>query len=162
MIAKIRAAVAGRRSDAFTIIARTDARAIEGLDSALDRARRYREAGADVIFVEAPETEQEVECIADRLRGVPLLFNWAEGGKTPPVPYGRLRELGFRIVIFPIGPLLVAARAIGGLLEILKKDGTPAAAMDRMIPFQTFVDFLGLPEMRELEQRFARDDEDRR
>ena len=157
MLAKIRAAVAGRRSADFTIIARTDARAIEGLDSALERARRYKEAGADVIFVEAPESEQEVECIADALGDVPLLFNWTEGGKTPPMPYGRLRELGFRIVIFPIGPLLVAARAIGELLEILKRDGTPAAAMNHMIPFQRFVEFLGLPEMRDLERRFARD-----
>ena len=157
MLAKIRAAVAGRRSADFTIIARTDARAIEGLDGALERARRYKEAGADVIFVEAPESEQEVERIADALRDVPLLFNWAEGGRTPPMAYGRLRELGFRIVIFPIGPLLVASRAIGELLDVVKRDGTPAAVMDHMIPFDRFVQFLGLPEMRDLERRFAGD-----
>ena len=87
MLAKIRAAVAARRSADFTIIARTDARAIEGLDGALERARHYRDAGADVIFVEAPESEQEVERIAGALRDVPLLFNWVEGGKTPPMPY---------------------------------------------------------------------------
>jgi 2-methylisocitrate lyase-like PEP mutase family enzyme len=157
MLAKIRAAVAARRSADFTIIARTDARAIEGLDSALERARQYKEAGADVIFVEAPESEQEVERIAEALCDVPLLFNWAEGGRTPPMPYRRLRALGFRIVIFPIGPLLVATRAIGELLKILKQDGTPAAAMDQMMPFQRFVEFLGLPEIHDLERRFARD-----
>jgi carboxyvinyl-carboxyphosphonate phosphorylmutase len=157
MLAKIRAAVAARRSDDFIIIARTDARAIEGLDGAVERARRYKEAGADVIFVEAPESEQEVERIAGALADIPLLFNWAEGGKTPPISFVRLCELGFRIVIFPIGPLLVAARAIGDLLDTLKRDGTPAAAMDDMIPFQRFVDFLGLPEIRELERRFGRE-----
>ena len=157
MTAKIQAAAAGRRSEDFTIIARTDARAVEGLDAAVARARRYREAGADVIFVEAPESEGEVERIAEALADVPLLFNWAEGGKSPPMRYARLRELGFRIVIFPIGPLLVAARAIGDLLETLKQDGTPAAAQDRMIPFQRFIDFLGLPEIRDLERRFTRD-----
>ncbi|OLD70202.1 MAG: hypothetical protein AUI45_05270 [Acidobacteria bacterium 13_1_40CM_2_56_11] len=69
----------------FLLIARTDARAVESLDCALERASLYREAGADVLFVEAPETEQEIEAIAESLRGTPLLFNWAEGGKTPPV-----------------------------------------------------------------------------
>ena len=157
MLAKIQAAVAGRRSEDFIIIARTDARAVEGLDGAVARARRYREAGADVIFVEAPESEDEVERIAEALADVPLMFNWAEGGKTPPIGYVRLRELGFRIVIFPIGPLLVAARAVGELLETLKRDGTPAAALDRMVPFQRFIDFLGVPEIRDLERRFARD-----
>jgi 2-methylisocitrate lyase-like PEP mutase family enzyme len=157
MLEKIRAAVAARRSPDFTIIARTDARAVEGLEGSLDRARRYKEAGADILFVEAPESEQEVERIADTLRDIPLLFNWAEGGRTPPMPYLRLRELGFRIVIFPIGPLLVAARAIGELLDTLKRDGTPAAAMDHMMPFERFVEFLGLQEIRNLERRFTED-----
>src|SRR5262245_50559957 len=103
MIAKIRAAAASRRSEDFIILARTDARAIEGLESALERARLYKEAGADVLFVEAPEDEREVERIGEAFADTPLLFNWAEGGKTPPMPYSRLRALGFRIVIFPIG-----------------------------------------------------------
>ena len=157
MIAKIQAAVAARRSEEFIIIARTDARAIEGLNSTLERAQRYKEAGADAIFVEAPESEQEVECIADTLRGVPLVFNWVEGGKTPPMAYDRLRELGFRVIIFPISPLLAAARAIGELLQRLKQDGTTAAAMSQMMPFQKFVEFIGLPEIRDLERRFGPD-----
>ena len=157
MIAKIKAAVAARSSEEFTIIARTDARAIEGLTSTLERAQRYKDAGADAIFVEAPESEQEVECIADTLRGVPLVFNWVEGGKTPAVAYHRLRELGFRIIIFPISPLLAATHALRELLQRLKQDGTPAAAMDRMMSFQNFIDFIGLPEIRDLERRFESD-----
>jgi carboxyvinyl-carboxyphosphonate phosphorylmutase len=155
MIDKIRAAVAARSSPDLVVIARTDARAVEGLDAALDRARRYRDAGADLLFVEAPESESDVERVADALRDVPLLFNWAEGGKTPPMPLPRLRELGFRIVIFPIGALLVAARAIRDLMQTLAEHGTPALAADRMVPFRDFTSFLGLAEVRVLEQRFA-------
>ena len=154
MVAKIHAAVAARRSSDFSIIARTDARAVEGLDRTLSRAAQYREAGADILFVEAPQSIADIETIAASLRGVPLLFNWAEGGKTPPVPLARLRELGYRVVIFPISTLLVAARAVRDILSVIKQDGTPAAAMARMTPFQEFVDFLGLPEIRDLEQRF--------
>ena len=84
-----------------------------------------------------------------------MLFNWAEGGKTPPVSLRRLRELGFRIVIFPISTLLVAAQAIGQVLEVIRREGTPASAMSRMTPFHEFIDFLGLPEIRDLEQRFG-------
>ena len=157
MIAKIKAAVAARRSAEFTIIARTDARAIEGLDSALERARSYKDAGADAIFVEAPESEPEVERIAATLRGVPLVFNWVDGGKTPPMARDRLRELGFRIIIFPISPLLAAAHALGELLQTLKQDGTPVAAMNQMMSFKKFVDFIGLPEMHDLERRFGSD-----
>jgi 2-methylisocitrate lyase-like PEP mutase family enzyme len=155
MVDKIHAAIAARRSDEFAIIARTDARAAEGLERTLERAHLYREAGADILFVEAPESERDIEAIAASLRGTPLLFNWAEGGKTPPVSLARIRELGFRLVIFPISTLLVAAQAIGSILDVIKRDGTPAGAMNRMTPFGEFIDFLGLPEIRDLEQRFG-------
>jgi 2-methylisocitrate lyase-like PEP mutase family enzyme len=153
MVAKLRAAVAARRSD-LVLIARTDARAVEGLEQALDRARRYRDAGADVIFFEAPQTEVEIETVARQLEDVPLLFNWAEGGKTPPVSYQYLRELGFRIIIFPIGALLAATRGIRELLAVIQSDGTPAAALEQLPRFGEFLDFIGLPEIQELEQRF--------
>jgi carboxyvinyl-carboxyphosphonate phosphorylmutase len=155
MADKIRAAIAARSSADFVVIARTDARAVEGLEAALDRARRYRDAGADLLFVEAPERESDVDRIAATLGDVPLLFNWAEGGKTPPLSLPRLRELGFRVVIFPIGALLVAARAIRELLETLAARGTPEAAMHRMVPFKEFIGFLGIAEVGNLEQRFA-------
>jgi len=158
MAAKVRAAVAARRSPDFTIIARTDARAVEGIDRAIERGALYRQAGADVLFIEAPETHQEIEAIAAAFPGVPLLFNWAEGGKTPPVPLGRLQGLGYRIVIFPIGALLVAARAVGDLLEVIKREGTPHSALGTMVPFESFTTFLGLQELRQVEQRFSGDE----
>jgi len=108
MAEKIRAAAAARARPEFVIIARTDARAVEGLAGALERGRRYREAGADALFIEAVTSEAEAEAVARAFPGVPLLFNWAEGGKTPPIGLGRLTELGYRIVIFPISTLLAA------------------------------------------------------
>src|SRR5262249_32514836 len=84
MAAKVRPAVAARTDPDFVIVARTDARAVEGMDAALKRAAAYLEAGADVLFVEAPEDEAEVSAVARTFSGVPLLFNWAEGGRTPP------------------------------------------------------------------------------
>ena len=154
MVAKVRAAVAARRTD-LVLIARTDARAVEGLHGALNRARLYREAGADVIFFEAPQSEADIETVAHELSDVPLLFNWAEGGKTPPIAYARLRELGFRIVIFPIGAMLAATRAIRDLLQTIRADGTPAAALGGLPRFGEFLDFIGLPEIQALEQRFS-------
>jgi 2-methylisocitrate lyase-like PEP mutase family enzyme len=155
MVAKIEAAVAARSNPDLVLIARTDARAVEGLSSALERARRYRDAGADVLFVEAPQSEEEIETVATTLSDVPLLFNWAEGGKTPPVSRERLAELGFRIVIFPVGALLAATRAVREVLAAIRETGTPSPALDRVVPFGEFLDFIGLPEIRELEQRFA-------
>jgi len=89
---------------------------------------------------------------------VPPLFNWAEGGKTPPVALPRLRELGYAIVIFPISTLLAATRAIREVLAQIREVGTPNPVMERLVPFQEFLDFIGLPEVRELERRFAEKD----
>jgi len=155
MAAKVRAAVEARSQPEFVIIARTDARAVEGLDRALDRARMYRDAGADVLFIEALVSEAEVEQAALAFPDVPLLFNWAEGGKTPPVSLARLTELGYRIVIFPIGTLLAATAAMRAVLAEIARAGTPAAALAGLPSFAEFVDFIGLPEVRETEQRYA-------
>lgn len=155
MVAKIAAAVAARQDDDFVVIARTDARAPHGLDEAIDRARRCHEAGADVLFVEALQGEEEIEIVAREFAGVPLLFNWAEGGKTPPLNYARITELGFAIVIMPIGTLLAATRAMQQFLARLKTDGTPADFVDELISFGGFTDLIGLPEITALEQRFS-------
>lgn len=155
MAAKIRAAVAARRDPDFVVIARTDARAVEGLDAALRRAGRYLDAGADVLFVEAPENEDEIETIARAFAGVPLLFNWAEGGRTPPVALSRLADLGYRIVIFPIGALLSAAGAMRSFLTELRRGGTPAPALGDLPTIPEFVESLGMAEVRELESRFG-------
>lgn len=155
MAAKIHAARAARQSSDFVIIARTDAQAVEGLEAALDRAERYRDAGADVLFVEAPESEHEIEAIAARLSGTPLLLNWAEGGKTPPLPLERIRVLGFRIVIFPVSLLLSATRAMRRAAARLYEAGTPLPLMPELPTFREFTDFIGLPEVHELERRFG-------
>ena len=155
MAAKVAAAVAARRSPDFLIIARTDARAVEGLEAALDRARLYREAGADVLFVEAPQSEQEISVIARAFPETPLLFNYAEGGKTPPVSNKFLRELGFRIVIFPISTVLTATAAIRSVLAQIRADGSPINVLPGLLGFDDFLDFIGMPEIRELDRRFA-------
>ena len=153
--AKIAAAVSARRSREFVVIARTDARAVEGLPAALERARRYREAGADVLFVEAPQSTEEIEAVADAFVDVPLLFNYAEGGKTPPVSHEFLRSLGYRLVIFPISTLLVATAAMRDVLAQIRADGTPIKALPSMLGLGEFLDFIGLPEIHALDRRFA-------
>jgi 2,3-dimethylmalate lyase len=155
MASKIAAAAAARRSPDFLIIARTDARAVEGLEAALHRARRYRQAGADALFVEAPQSVSEIEAIAEEFPDVPLLFNYAEGGKTPAVEYDFLRELGFSLVIFPLTLLLSATKAMRTSLARIKADGTPIGLLPSMIGFDEFLELVGIAEIRELEQRFA-------
>src|SRR3954469_12442195 len=147
MVEKVRAAVEARADSPMLIIARTDARAIEGLDGALERARRYREAGADALFVEAPETEEEIAAVAEAFPGVPLVFNWVDGGKTPQLPLDRIRELGFALVIYPVTTLFAAARAVSEVLDRIGDHDVPS--------FDAFTEMIGLPEMRELEARFA-------
>lgn len=153
--AKIGAAVQARQNPHFTIIARTDARAPHGLDDALARARSARAAGADVLFVEALENREELEIVATELRDVPLLFNWAEGGKTPPLTLPELTELGFAMVIMPISTLLVATQAMQQVLKQIRHDGTPVEAVKSMPAFSEFTELVGLGEVTELEDRFS-------
>ena len=155
MTGKIRAAVEARSSPDFVIIARTDARAVEGMEAALRRGRLYREAGADMLFVEAPQSEEEVATVARAFPDTPLFFNWLEGGKTPPIPLARLKELGFRLIIFPLGALLVVTKALRSLFSEIREYGTPERTAGRMVSFQDFLQVVGLPEIRELEKRFA-------
>ncbi len=155
MVAKVRAAVEARAQPEFVIIARTDARAVEGLEPALERARMYREAGADALFIEALVSEAEIQAAAQAFPGVPLLFNWAEGGKTPPVSLARLTGLGYRIVIFPISTLLAATAGMRAVLREIAHSGTPAAALSGLPAFGDFLDFIGLPQVHEAERRYA-------
>ena len=154
-VGKIRAAVAARSNPSTVIISRTDARAVEGVDAAVDRAKRFADAGADLLFVEALTGEAEIEDVCERLRGYPLVFNWAEGGKTPPLTYERIEQLGFKLIICPISTLLSATVAMRSALAAIKAAGTPAPLVDTMLPFADFLNFIGLPEINELEQRFA-------
>lgn len=154
MADRIRAAVDARRDPGFVLIARTDARAVEGLPAALDRAARYREAGADVLFVEAPQSHAEIETVARELAGVPLLFNWAEGGKTPPVPLDRLRELGFRLVICPLSALLAATSAVRSVLGRIAADGTPVEVTRELPGLTEFADLVGMAEVNDIAERY--------
>jgi 2,3-dimethylmalate lyase len=153
MVEKVRAAVEARSSDELVIIARTDARAVEGLDAALERARLYREAGADVLFVEAPESEDEVAAVAQAFPDTPLLFNAIEGGRTPLLELDRLHELGFRLILWPLTALFAAAQAVQEALARLHAHRAPAG--DGALPFEAFTDAVGLPEVQRLEARFA-------
>jgi len=155
MVDKVRAAVTARRNPDFVLIARTDARAVEGVDAAIERAHRYLDAGADVLFVEALQSDEEIERVAAEFSGVPLVFNWAEGGKTPPKDFDRLRELGFRLILCPIATLLAATRAIREVLGRIAEDGTPVNAVRDLPGFGEFTDFIGLPEINELGERFG-------
>jgi len=154
MVGKVRAAVAARRDPDLVLIARTDAAAVHGVDEAIRRGRLFAEAGADALFVEAPTSEEDLARIAGELRGVaPLVFNWAEGGRTPPLSLQRIGELGFSIVLFPIGTLLAATAGIRALLAGLRADGVPP--LTGLPKFGEFTDLIGLPDVQELEQRFS-------
>ena len=156
MVGKIEAAVAARTDPDLVIIARTDAVAVEGLDEAIGRARAFAAAGADVLFVEAPTSEDDIARVAKELSGLaPLVFNWAEGGRTPPLSLDRIAELGFSLVIYPIGTLLAATAGIRSLLATLKAEGTPVSAMEAVPTFEEFTGLIGLPEVQALEQRFS-------
>ncbi|BCS93627.1 isocitrate lyase/PEP mutase family protein [Metallosphaera javensis (ex Sakai et al. 2022)] len=154
MVQKIAAAKDVKSRD-FLLIARTDAIAVEGLDSALERAKEYYRAGADMLFVEAPESMEQIETISRELKGIPLLFNWAEGGKTPPVSLEDLRRLGFKLIIFPVSTLLSATSAMKSVLDQIRRDGTPLNVMDKLYPFRDFLSFIGLPEVQVLEKRYV-------
>ena len=153
--AKIEAAASARQNPDFVLISRTDARAPHGLDEAIKRAHGCLDAGADVLFVEALQGVDEIERVASEFAGVPLLFNWAEGGKTPPLTYDEIAELGFAMIIMPIGTMLAATQAMQGFLAKLKLDGTPAGFADELMGFTEFTDTIGLPEIVDLEQRFS-------
>jgi 2,3-dimethylmalate lyase len=146
--------VAARRDPDFLLVARTDARGPLGLDAALERAELARRAGADMVFVEALRTEAELESVAEALRGTPLLLNWVEGGRTPPLPLERIAELGFALVILPLSTLLAATRAMVDVLGEIRRAGTPLPVLDRLTGFDEFGELIGLPEIDELGSRF--------
>ncbi len=155
MVQKIHAAVDARQDPDFVIIARTDANAVYGLEDALRRGRAYREAGADVIFIEAPRSIVELQAIAQTFPDVPLLYNWAESGKTPLLSLEEIHTLGFKLVIFPVSMLFAATQALLGLLEVLKQGQTPTAFAERMVTFSQFTAQIGLPDIQALERRYG-------
>ena len=155
MAAKIRAAVYARRDGDTVIIARTDAVAVNGFDDAVARAQAYRDAGADVIFVEALQTREQIAAAA-RLVAAPLMANMVEHGKTPLDTAENLYRMGFRIAIYPVLPLYTASRAVAEALATLRRTEDLAACMDGELDFPTFNRMIGLQDYRDLEQRFLR------
>jgi 2,3-dimethylmalate lyase len=155
MVAKLKSACDARRDSDFVIIARTDAIAVEGIDAAFERAERYREAGADMLFVEAPVGVEQVKQVAQRFKGVPLLYNMAASGKTPDLPADELGRLGFKLAIYPNWMLLAAIPAMQGLLRELKRAGGIAAVRDKVATFKQFTEVAGLPEVQALEARYG-------
>jgi 2-methylisocitrate lyase-like PEP mutase family enzyme len=156
MTAKIRAAVDARTDADFVVIARTDAVAVEGFDAALERAERYRDAGADVLFVEAPNAEQ-LPKIAPRLKA-PLLYNMATSGKTPFLGRDEIERLGFKLIIYPNWVMLAAIRAANQVLATLKETGTIADVAREVPTFKEFFDLLGMPEVQALEASYGIDE----
>ncbi len=154
MVQKVRAAVDARRDPDFVIIARTDANAVTGLEDALRRAQAYREAGADIIFVEAPRSVEELRTIAQTFPDVPLLFNWAESSKTPFLSLNEIQALGFKLVLFPVTLLFAATHAMLNTIESLKQGPGTATFGSGKVTFPQFTSLIGLPEIQDLEQRY--------
>jgi carboxyvinyl-carboxyphosphonate phosphorylmutase len=146
MLGKLHAAVDARTDPDMCIMARTDAAAIFGIDEAIERGQRYAEAGADIIFVEAPRTVDEMRKIT-RSIGKPCLANLVEGGKTPILPAAELEEIGYRVAIFANALTRVIARAATNALQVLKRDGSTRALSDQMEDLMSLNAIIGLPEM---------------
>lgn len=144
MRGKIRAALDARASDATLIIARTDAIAVEGIDAALDRAESYAEAGADVLFVEAPQSRAEIDAIMARLKGkAPLMANMVEGGRTPLMAADELQALGYALVIFPGGAVRALAATAERYYASLLATGSNAAMGAGMFDFEGLQEIIG-------------------
>lgn len=157
MVQKVRAAVDARGSEDLLIIARTDARAISTLDEGLERAHLYRDAGADILFVEAPTTVEELATIGSSF-DVPLVANMVEGGRTPLLSVPELADLGFSLVLFANAALRVSQRAITDMLRELASSGSTAALLDRMATWDERQTSVGKPEYDALEDKYSTKD----
>jgi 2-methylisocitrate lyase-like PEP mutase family enzyme len=153
MVGKVKAAVDTRRDPDLVIIARSDARAIEGLAAAIDRVNAYLEAGADVGFVEAPQSEEELRTVAREVRG-PALVNVFEGGKTPMLPAATLARMGFRIGIYPSQTQRAAIRAAQRLLQALKEDGDTRRVEAELASFAGREEAVRTAQWRALEEKY--------
>jgi carboxyvinyl-carboxyphosphonate phosphorylmutase len=151
---KLKAALEARHSKEFIIVARTDARAPIGLDEAIERGKAYRKAGADVIFVEAPRSIEELKKIADEI-DAPLVANMIEDGVTPNLPANELLKLGYRVAVFPLSALYCATFAMRQVLTELKNTGSTRDARNMMVTFKDFNQFMDLDRFIDLEKRYT-------
>jgi 2-methylisocitrate lyase-like PEP mutase family enzyme len=154
MAGKIKAALDARHSRATLVIARTDAIAVEGFERAIERAALYRDAGADLLFVEAPKTRVELKRIPPALGGVPLMANMVEGGKTPVLSAAELESMGFALVIFPGGIVRALGRMASEYYASLAGRGTSEPFRSRMLDFTGLNQLIGTPEMLALGKRY--------
>ena len=154
MVQKIRAAVDARTDDDFTIIVRTDSIAVTGWDDAMHRCEEYAEAGADVLFVEALRTPEEVEFVGKNL-DIPLLFNFVESGKSPLLTASELEKFGFKIVIYPASALLSVTHVVEQVMAQLRDKGTTAHLMENMVSLEDCFEAMGLSSMLAEDAQFA-------
>ncbi|MBG0775985.1 MAG: oxaloacetate decarboxylase [Desulfovibrionaceae bacterium] len=155
MVQKVKAAVDTRKDQDFVLVIRTDAIAVNGLDDALDRAAAYVEAGADVIFVEAPQNVEQMRRITSTIKA-PLLANMVEGGgKTPILPAKELAELGYSLAIYPTALWMSSIKAMQEVLGVLKATGTSLDYAEHMVSFQEMFEIVGRSAYAELEKKYA-------
>lgn len=154
-VQKIKAAVDARQNKELLIIARTDARAVNGLEDALDRANSYVEAGADMIFVEAPQTIEELQEVPKHVKDVPLVANMIEHGRTPILKPQELAAMGYNVVFWPCTAPYLVTKAVLNVFGELYKAGTTEAVIDQLVPFPEFNSLVGLDHYNELEKRYA-------
>jgi 2,3-dimethylmalate lyase len=154
---KLKAALWARQDPDFVIMARTDAYAVHGIGDALDRARRYALAGADIVFVEALRTAEEMRRVNTLLRELktPSMANLIEGGKTPLLGVKELQALGYSVVAYPCGSLFTAAKALQDWARYLKEHGTTKGYLDHMVSFDEYFELIGARDIREREKQFA-------
>lgn len=156
MIGKIKAALDARTDPDLCIIARTDARTQHGIDEAIRRAKMYEEAGADIIFVESVESEEEMRKVHANIKAY-TLANMVEGGRTPLLSNAKLQEIGYSLVIYPTASTYVTAKSMFDLMNGLKRDGTTTTMQDRMLVFSEFNDLVGLGEFGKLSDTYVAD-----
>ena len=154
MIKKLEATLASQADPDFCIIARTDARGVHGLDDAISRARAFAQLGVDAVFVEAPQSESELEQIPRALLNIPLLVNVFKGGKTPMLPVERLEKMGYRIAIYPSETQRAGIYAMRQALSLLKREGTTEAMDEALTTFKERDTIVGLDDWQELERKF--------
>ena len=153
MVARLRAAVDARTSAELLVVARTDARTTLGLEEAIRRGRAYLDAGADVIFVESPESEEELAEVARAIPG-PTLANMVETGRTPYLSWQRLGELGFKVAIYPGSAFLAAAGGVRAVLTEIRDRGRAEDSLARMLTLREYHDLLRFEELLEVEQGY--------
>ena len=153
-ILKLNAAMDAREDNDFIIVARTDSLAQFGIEEAIERGKEYKRIGADVIFIEAPKTIDQMELIAKEIKA-PLLANMIEEGITPNLTAEQLRKMGFKMVVFPLSALYSATFAIKQTLQTLKKTGTTKELKNKMITFQEFNDLVNLSAYNKLEKKYS-------